>query len=719
MDSPASGPASALDEFNHQNVSSGFDFRVFLHQLISKSWIVILCLAAALALAFGYLYRTPKLYLSRAVLEVDTVGDSIAAVPNTRQETYQSLEQLRTIEQNLRNRSLMERVVRAADLVHTRNFVPPSEDGHLYSPESLAGALSGMVNPTVRRGTRLIDVFVTHSDPLLAQKIADTVCTEYIRQSIEKRRDAAMFAFNFLSEQAETLQKKVADDDHKVQAYRDQTGITDLGERGNNAEAKLRDLTTRLTQAKSERLRMDNDARTIARFKNDPEQLLTIPTIANNPGIIEIKTQVGIVTGQIAALSQRYKDEHPKMIQARNQLDAFKKNLRDAVLRLPPLLQTEYENSGANVANLEKAVADQQKASLDVNQKNIQFAELQRSLEADRALYEQVIKRRGETDFTKGIQSDPVHVSEIATFSNVPVSPKPFETILLSTLGGLALGVGIVGLITFLDRTLKTVDQAEHHIRLPVLAAVPEMKFPAQKSYLLMVKEPNATASESFRTLRASLALLGPEDERKVLLFTSAIPSEGKSFSSINYAVSLAQQGHRTLLIDADLRRPSVHKVFDIDRTQPGITDYLVGKADMDTATITCEIENLHVMPGGSKAPNPAELLSSHTCAELLADAMARFDRIVIDSAPVLAVSDTLIITPYIQSLCLVIRSNHTKRNAVQRAVSLLEQVGNRPVGLVLNRLPRSAGVGHYYYYTQHGYGGAVYGTPAESGQKN
>ncbi len=717
MDSPA--PAlSATDDSSFQHVAPGFDFRGLLHQLISKSWVIVLCLALALALGFSYLARTPKLFMSRAVMEVDVSGENIAPVQTTRPESYQSLEQLRTIEQNLRNRSLMERVVRAADLVHTPGFLPPREGGALYSPEACAGALSNMVSATVRRGTRLIDVFVTHTDPAIAQKIADAIGTEYIRQSIEKHRDGAMLAFNFLSEQAETLRGKVDDDEHKLQAFREKTGTTDVGERGNGAESKLRDLTARLTQAKADRLRMDNDFKTIAKFKNDPDQLLTIPTIANNPGIMEIKTQIAIVNGQIAALAQRYKDEHPRMIQARSQLDAFKKNLREAVLRLPPLLQTEYENSASNAANLEKAVADQEKAALAVNATNIPFTELQRALEADNTLYQAVLKRRSETDFTKGIQADPVHVSEGATFSNFPISPKPFETLMLCSLGGLLLGVGIIVLITLLDRTVKTVDQAEHYLNLPVLAAVPDMKFPAQKSYLLMIKDPNATASESFRTLRASLALLGPENERKVLLFTSAVPSEGKSFSSTNYAVSLAQQGHRTLLIDADLRRPSIHKVFELARTQLGVTDYLVGKADMKTATVTCEIDNLHIMPGGSKAPNPAELLSSHTFGELVAEATRQFDRVVIDSAPVLAVSDTLIITPYVQSLCLVIRSNHTKRNAVQRAVGLLEHAGNRPVGLVLNRLPRSAGVGHYYYYTQHGYGDGVYGAPVEVSRK-
>ena len=303
-----------------------------------------------------------------------------------------------------------------------------------------------------------------------------------------------------------------------------------------------------------------------------------------------------------------------------------------------------------------------------------------------------------------------MQIVESASFQPFPVSPQPFRTMMIAIFGGLGSGIVFVGLLNFLDRSIKTVDQAEYISGLPVLAAVPNMKFPAEKSYLLMVREPNSTAAEAFRSLRASVTLLGPEAERKVLLFTSAAPSEGKSFSCTNYSVSLAQQGYRTLLIDADLRRPSIHKVFHLDRTISGITDYLIGKVDLQGAVHGMDVPNLFVMPGGQKAPNPAELLSGHGFAELIADASKSFDRVVIDSAPVMAVSDTLLMTPYVQSVCLVVHARQTARNMVRRAVGVLDQVGSRPVGLVLNRLPSKSGINHYYYYTQHGYGEGVYG---------
>jgi Mrp family chromosome partitioning ATPase len=301
-----------------------------------------------------------------------------------------------------------------------------------------------------------------------------------------------------------------------------------------------------------------------------------------------------------------------------------------------------------------------------------------------------------------------------------------------------------------LDRSVKTVDQAENTFGLPALAAIPEISRneatspeqnpdapPGTSSYRLVAEAPEGPAAEGFRNLRASLSLLGPEDERKIFLFTSALPNEGKSFTSANYSLSLAQQGHRVLLIDGDLRRPSLHKIFrqfgtegnnaaGTEGQEYGIVDYLIGDValvdairvvsarDVDiigtsdptsTSTVTATGGQLSVLAGGRRAPNPAELLSGHSFAALVAEASKGFDRVVIDSAPVLAVSDTLLMTPYVQTVCMVVRASRTARNAVQRAIVLLAGTGSRPAGVILNRLPRNRGTDYYYYYASHGYG--------------
>jgi len=250
----------------------------------------------------------------------------------------------------------------------------------------------------------------------------------------------------------------------------------------------------------------------------------------------------------------------------------------------------------------------------------------------------------------------------------------------------------------------------------------------------VVVETPESPAAEAFRNLRAALALLGPEVERKVSLFTSAVPNEGKSFTSANYSLALAQQGYRVLLIDGDLRRPTLHKIFRFpsvrnhsdEDTDLGVIDCLLGEADVASAArqipagevqivdeniavtgniLTATGGQLSVLAGGRKSPNPAEILAGPFFGRLIAEAATLYDRVVIDSAPILAVSDTLLMTPHVQTLCIVVRAAKTPHQAVSRAISLLAKSGIRPAGLVLNRLRRSGGVGYYYHYSSHGYG--------------
>src|SRR5205807_3352507 len=360
---------------------------------------------------------------------------------------------------------------------------------------------------------------------------------------------------------------------------------------------------------------------------------------------------------------------------------------------------------------------------------------------SDRALYESVLRQIKSTDLTKDIKTNAVSIAEHAVIPHTPVSPIPSKTLMFGLLGGLVVGLAFVFGADTLDRSIRTVDQAEVLLGLPVLAAIPETKdsgeskkagdrndAPRQAAkYRLVNEAPGGVIAEGFRNLRAALSLLGPELDRRLFLFTSALPDEGKSFTSVNYALALAQQGQRVLLIDGDLRRPSIHKVFakkgENGGGEVGMVDYLVGNVELKQAArlvATVESESLNlsksrdpkattgqlfILAGGQMAPNPAELLSGDCFKKLVAAAVRDFDRVVVDSAPILAVSDTLLMIPHAQTTCMVVRAGKRPRNAINRALSLMNAAGVRPAGLVLNRLPRRRGAGYYYYYTTHGYG--------------
>ena len=784
-------------------LKSGFDFRRLWHSFVERIWIVALCVLAGLFVALGYLARTPKLYQGHTVLEVEfqdptlvTTEDSAARM---RSMFLASQEALRTIEQNLTNQTLLARVVRSEGLAQDdgralfggeniasssktsatpstgpsadANKTPSAAGMRTFTPleEALGNALGRMVKPVIRRGTRLIDLYVTNRDPVMAQRLADAIGREYIRNSIERRASLSEESLRYLLEEEERLKVNLQKSEAAAAEYKatnpdalqlgggtaatgsqQGSGAGAGGPRGGLVEDKLQDINNKLTAAKADRLRLEGELSQIEQAGDNIDALLAIPSISAAALVTDAQRSVTQVEASIATLSLRYKEKHPRMMAARAALAEAKEKLRQAAMAQPPILRNAIEQTKATEASLQGALQDQQGVAVALNRTAIGYQELARQAETDRALYESVLRQIKDTSLTKGVKTNAVSVVERSPVSHLPVSPKPTNAIALGLLVGLVAGLAFVFGADTLDRSIKTVDQAENTLGLPVFAAIPETteqgpggrlkrqgRVWGTSNYRVVVKTPESPAAEAFRNLRAALSLLGPEVERKVSLFTSAVPNEGKSFTSANYSLALAQQGYRVLLIDGDLRRPNMHKIFHFPqpaRTNnseeedgaPGVMDCLVGEADVASAArpipageidivagkiavegnfLTATGGRLSVLAGGRRAPNPAEILAGPFFGQLVAEAAQLFDRVVIDSAPILAVSDTLLMMPHVQTVCIVLRAGKTPRTAVRRAIALLTSAGIRPAGLVLNRLRRSGGVGHYYYYASHGYG--------------
>ena len=495
----------------------GFDFRHFWHSLLEKLWVVALCVLAGLFLGLGYLARTPKLYQGHTVLEVDvqesspvTTEDSSARM---RSAFLSSQEAMRTIEQNLVNRTLLARVIRAEGLADDggRALVGTTADkdaakvtprpaasatptaGRLettYTPleEALAGALSRMVKPVIRRGTRLIDLFVTNRDPVLAQRLTEAVGREYIRSSIERRAGSNQETLRYLLEEEERLKANLQKSEAAVADYKAKTpdalqlggGTTSTGSqtgagagtsRGGLVEDKLQELTSKVTAAKADRIRLESELKQIEQLGDNVDALLAIPSIAAAPAVNDRRRDVAQLETAVAGLAQRYKDKHPKMMASRAALSEAKEALKRAVIAQPAVLQSMLEQARATEANLTTATQEQEKAAVALNKAAIGYHELARQAETDRALYESVLRQIKETNLTKDVKTNAVTVIEHSPLPGAPVSPSPPKAIALGLLGGLALGLAFVYASDALDRSIKTVDQAEAHFGLPVLAA--------------------------------------------------------------------------------------------------------------------------------------------------------------------------------------------------------------------------------------------------------
>src|SRR5436309_14897013 len=353
--------------------------------------------------------------------------------------------------------------------------------------------MAGIVRPAVRRGTRLIDLYVTHPDPVMAQRFAEAVGREYIRNSIERRALMSEEALRYLLEEEERLKRNLQRSEAAVADYKANnpdalqlgggtaatgsqqgSGAGGGGPRGGLVEDKLQDLNGKLTASKADRMRLEGELEQIQQSGDNIDALLQVPSISAAPMVTEARRTVTQIEAAITTYALRYKDKHPKMIAAKASLADAKEKLRQAVLAQPAILRNAIEQTKATEASLQKALQDQQGVAVALNRTAIGYQELARQAETDHALYESVLRQIKEASLSKDVKANAVSVIEHSPLPQVPVSPRPIRTIVLDLLGGLVAVVAFVFGADALDRSITTVDQAEYTLGLPVFAAVSE-----------------------------------------------------------------------------------------------------------------------------------------------------------------------------------------------------------------------------------------------------
>ncbi|TLD68439.1 polysaccharide biosynthesis tyrosine autokinase [Phragmitibacter flavus] len=695
--------------------TTAFTYSDIFHVLRDKAWLIVLCLLVAAFIVAAMLVRSVPLYQSRVVVQVEQSETKVLdSVQEVNPQDLRMNDLLATIMENLKNRDLLLRVVRRAELGKDMTF-PEVRDYIMTEPE-LVDALESEIDITIRKGTRLIEVSVEDQVPERAQKIAGMLIEESIGQNIESRANAGTLANEFLAAESKRLAKALADSELALQNYKDERQAVSLEEKQNIVTEKLRDLNVRLTQSKTDRIRLENDREQVKTAGNDLYKLLSIPSIANQRAVAELRSQISLAESEMANLSQRYRPKHPRFIQMQDRLKDLQRSQLENIALAAEGMENAYNSALATEQKVAQGLAEQERLALDLGKIAIEYNALARDVESNQALYASVQKRLKETDITRTIEFAPWRVVETPQVAEDPSKPRKMRTWLIGLGVGLVFGLALAFGIHAFDDTLRTVDQAEAATDVPVIAALPQSsKFKSPAHSLVMVKDPNSPIAESFRILRSSLELMEDHDKDEVVLFTSSIPSEGKSFCSANYAISSANLGKRTLLIDADLRRPMVNELFFKGRVSVGLADVLQGKVTLEEALHVSNTENLFILSAGTEIRNPAELLASPALAEFFDSLKGKFDRVVLDTAPIHAVSDTLHMVSFCKFVCLVARCSKTPRKAVIRAAQMLEEAGKAPSGIILNMLPARRNSGLYYHYYSGSYGKPVYGKPVAS----
>lgn len=706
-----SSPSTSLTSPVH--APDAIDWREYFHAVVDRLWIVILCLVVSAIYAGYSLSKVETTYRARSVLFIEQESSRILdpKLTQVRDEQIRSIDMINTVVDLLRSYPFAQRVAARLNLDQDPRFLAaagiPAKDA---SPDRVAGALNGMSSAVFRTQTRLIDVYITTPDPNLSVKLANAYADEYIRYVFERRSDASKSATQFLLEEADRLRKRMRVSEEAMQSFRERERAASIENMLSSAQAQLSEINENQARLDQQIRQIDSDLAVIRSDQQSIDQLLALPSVSSEPKVIQLTESLRTRERELALVSQRYRAKHPTYIMLKTQIDLTLKDLNKVLYDAGGLLENTRQRLELQAAQTKSGKEEAEARLLAVTSKSIEYNDIKREQETDQALYNSVLSRLKEVDVTKQLTESPVRIHETAVGA-APIRPSAAKTWMQSLLGGFVAGIAIAILLFFLDTSVKTVDQVEQLTGVNVIAAIPKLSLTTRASVLVTNEERSGIVAESFRSLRASLTLHKLNENARTFLFTSSMPSEGKTFCSSNYAVTLAQQGFNTLFIDADLRKPGGSIVFFGENRKPGLSEVLLRTCTMKNAIMPTHIDGLNILTAGGRAPNPSELLTFDNIERFLTEALSKYDRVVVDSAPLLAVSDTLLIAPHIDLCTLVVRAFGTPRKMVMRAIKSLEECKTEPAGLVLNFLPSGRG-GYYAYY----YSGKYYGSYGAKG---
>jgi exopolysaccharide transport family protein len=719
--------------------------REYLRILIKRRWVILSTVTLIVGSVAIASLRSTKIY--------EAVGSIAINKPDPMQfafhdsagsgEDYYDPSDLDTEVRILRSDLLALQVIKQLNLDHQSAFggTPDSplplttDDISNDSPQSSAvlASFKGNLRVSLVPNTRVIEIAYRSPDKTLAARIVNTLANTYVEQNFKTRFESTMQASDWLSKQLVDLQMKVESSEEKLVKYQKDHEIVGVDEKQNTTTAKLDELNRELTAAEGERMEKESMYRMVQAGNPDAVAAATMGTGSSaSPGgsnlLEKLREQQADLKIQIANLSTQFGPSYPKVAQLDNQVKEVNAQIDIETAKAVNRLRSEFLAAQQHENLLHAALEAQKQEANKLNESAIEYSLLKRDVDSNRSLYDGLLQKLKEAGVTAGLKSNNFRIVDVARVPTYPSEPNIPRNLAMALALGLSTGIGLAFLMDSLDNTIRTPEQAQAISGLPSLGMIPmgsrlndgtsnrqklaagSSKFGSSKEAVELITQarPQSQMAESYRAVRTSILLTSAGTPPKIVLITSALPQEGKTTTSINCAVVLAQKGSRVLLVDCDLRRPSIHKTLGMG-PRAGLSNVLTGNATLQQATVRSTIlPNLFILPAGTPPPNPAELLASAGMKHILTQMREQYDHIVIDTPPTLSVTDAVVLSTAADSVVLVIRSGQTTKQALRRARELLSQVNARVSGILLNAVDLNSADYHYYEY-QGKYGNRYY----------
>ena len=665
-------------------------------------WLVVLIAVLSMAGTAAWLQQQAAVYSATAVIEVAQSVQPILDIKSAQSDNPQGTDYISTVTESLTGSEVLLKAAHAIGL-------KAELEAQGMTDAAIVDLVRKKVTARNRPRTRLIDVSSTDLSPKRAQELANAVVKNYLEVSNERKNSASGSDGKVLEKRMIVLKKDLDDARAEMDKYQKEHPDLRLDNQTNALAEQAKQITEKRIELQAAKLSKQEDLNKISKSK-DVEVWLQVDSLASRPAVIAARAHLQTQQDEMDRVRKRYGERHPKFEVADRELLSANTSLRKALTQSAAMLKADLDTVIKMDAQLAADLAKQSGESKKMAEVLNPWLDLKSKADSIEKNYLKVLDGQSELtiqDVTGGeddpsADKSPVDLVSPAMTPDSPIWPDKRALMMRAGILGLLGGLALLFLIDRLDNSFQSVDQVESELETTVLAAIPDDKVEKkQMGDLPMDTQPDSIQAEAYRTLRASIALLGEESQRRAILVTSAVPGEGKSRTSANLAIAFAQQGYRTLLIDADLRRPQQQRHFfpeEKARKARGLTECLSGLADTASVLRPTGVENLYVVLSGGRSPQPAELLGQKSSGQFIAHALNDFDRVVIDTPPVNSVADTLALIPHVHYVCLVVRACQTPRKEVNRALELLERASARVAGVVFNRLP-SRVYGYYYDY--------------------
>jgi succinoglycan biosynthesis transport protein ExoP len=726
-----------------QNTEEQINLRDYLYVIQKRRWTVITVFAVIVITVAILTFTATPIYEATTRLIIDKENPNVVSIQEVMSVDASGSDYYQTQYKIIESRTVAREVIRRLNLYKSEEFFPKPKDdlisnlkrsiqetiafwkdsitsllrtGDKSIPKTLEGFEpdSPLVSDFIKRikvspirNSRLVDVRFEGKDSVLAATIVNTLTDVYISQNLETKLRAAQDAVKWLHNRIEEERKKVEKAEQALLRYKEKHSIvTDFSSDVENITAqKLAHLNTQVVEAESNRVEAETRYKQAMVLTGTPDMLDSIPEVLNNELIRQIKSMEVELFKRMSELSKKYGQKHPQMVAIESELNTLQKRRTQEVSRVINSLKNEYKVALAKENSLKAALAKQKKESLELNQKAIRYGVLRRESESARYMYELLIKRFKETSLTEDMKTGNIRIVDRAEVPEYPIKPKKKLNILLAIIVSLLTGTGLAFFFEYLDNTIKLPEEVEKHLNIPFLGSIP--LFSTKNKWnirgdtsqeLIAYNYPRSTASESYRGIRTSILFSSAESVPQVILITGVGPQEGKTITTANLAVTMAQADSKILILDCDMRRANVHKVFGTANDH-GISNLLVGNGNMREAILHTRIPNLDVIPCGPIPPNPAELLGSTRMKTLLNSLRKHYAHILIDSPPSIAVTDAVVLSKSVDGLILVIRAGYTAKEIIKIGIAQFGAVGTHILGAVLNGVDMSRDRYHYQYY--------------------